>query len=136
MQELVGRTLSGNVQLARTDYKELSRTDTCSLLEVKPVTGFKHQIRVHLADGILCPVLGDYKFAGPIFRLSKLINNKMTAIGSTKGYNRAFVYLHAYQLVVPQDEGDPIIITAPLPDHFIRAATGLRLKLPSLTHKK
>lgn len=36
---------------------------TCSLLQIEPVTGHKQQIRVHMADGLRCPILGDHKFS-------------------------------------------------------------------------
>lgn len=123
----MGKTLSGGIQLAWTDYTVLSKSSHCSLLEVKPLTGFKHQIRVHLADGLLCPVLGDYKFAGPLFRKSEPLNKKMIAIGKVSDYSSECVYLHAYQLIVPQDSGKPLVITAPLPNLFLRTASALGL---------
>jgi 23S rRNA-/tRNA-specific pseudouridylate synthase len=34
-----------------------------SLVEIKPVTGFKHQIRAHLGLGLGTPILGDHKYS-------------------------------------------------------------------------
>ena len=114
-----------------TQYSTITQLkNVCSLLDVTPVTGFKHQIRVHLADGILCPVVGDYKFAGPMFRLQRSLAKKMAVIGSTKGFVRGPMYLHAYQVVIPQEEGKPLIINAPLPNHFITTVESLGLNLP------
>jgi 23S rRNA pseudouridine955/2504/2580 synthase len=48
---------------AHTEYKVLKRSGEVSLLEVKIVTGRKHQIRVHL-NHIGCPVVGDGKYGG------------------------------------------------------------------------
>lgn len=48
-------------RLSHTAYKVLTATNRFSLLEVKLLTGRKHQIRVHLAD-IGHPVMGDEKY--------------------------------------------------------------------------
>ncbi len=118
--------------MAMTAYSTISRMkNVCSLLDVNPITGFKHQIRVHLADAILCPVVGDYKFAGPLFRMQRSLAKKMTVIGSTKGFFRGPMYLHAYRVEIPQEEGQkPLVITAPLPNHFINTIESLGLDVP------
>lgn len=48
-------------KLAKTGYKVLGESGKYSLLEIKLLTGRKHQIRVHLADEG-CPVVGDKKY--------------------------------------------------------------------------
>jgi 23S rRNA-/tRNA-specific pseudouridylate synthase len=45
-------------QEARSDYRILGRRDGIAWLELKPLTGRSHQLRVHLAS-IGCPILGD-----------------------------------------------------------------------------
>ncbi|CAL4066621.1 unnamed protein product, partial [Meganyctiphanes norvegica] len=53
----------GASKLAITKYKVLSSVNSSSLIEVVPVTGVKHQIRVHLGFGLATPVLGDHKYS-------------------------------------------------------------------------
>ena len=131
-QDRAGRTVSGQVKLAWTKYSLLSRSeDNCSLIDVKPVTGFRHQIRVHLADAIMCPVLGDYKFAGPLFRLNKSLAKKMDLIGSMPGYTRGPLYLHAYQVKIPRKDKESLIINAPFPEYFVKTTVALGLMFPS-----
>lgn len=91
--------------------------------------GFKHQLRVHMADGLVCPVLGDYKFGGPLFRLHESLRRKMKAMEYVRGY----FYLHAAQLEIPNysgRKGKSLVITAPPPPHFVQTAKMLGLLLP------
>lgn len=48
-------------QLAELDYKLIASSDNYYLLEVNPITGRHHQIRVQLAS-IGCPIKGDLKY--------------------------------------------------------------------------
>ena len=54
-----GRTANG--KHAVTEYTVLKTTGQRSLLEVRTLTGRKHQIRVHLAD-LGCPIAGDDRY--------------------------------------------------------------------------
>lgn len=48
-------------KLSKTQYRVLKEVGDFSMLEIKILTGRKHQIRVHLADAG-CPVVGDRKY--------------------------------------------------------------------------
>ena len=50
-------------KLSRTGYKLLGHSRGMSLLDIRLLTGRKHQIRVHLADHHL-PIVGDMKYGG------------------------------------------------------------------------
>ena len=40
----------------------MSARNTCAVLELSPITGITHQVRVHLGLGLSCPILGDHKY--------------------------------------------------------------------------
>ncbi|XP_073011335.1 RNA pseudouridine synthase 3, mitochondrial [Typha latifolia] len=50
-------------QEAVTEYRVLGPTiNGCSWLELRPLTGRKHQLRVHCAEALGTPIVGDYKY--------------------------------------------------------------------------
>ncbi|KVH97132.1 Pseudouridine synthase, catalytic domain-containing protein [Cynara cardunculus var. scolymus] len=50
-------------QEAVTEYRVLGPTISgCSWLELRPLTHHKHQIRVHCAEALGTPIVGDYKY--------------------------------------------------------------------------
>ncbi|MEP7221440.1 MAG: pseudouridine synthase [Novosphingobium sp.] len=89
---------------ARTRYRVIdvagSRT---AWVELQPLTGRTHQLRVHMA-AIGHPIVGDGKYGGPEAFLTGTISRKM--------------HLHARRLIIDHPDGTPLDITAELPDHF------------------
>lgn len=76
-----------------------------SLLDAELRTGRTHQIRVHLAASGH-PVAGDEKYGPEAVRAALF----------AQGFKRMF--LHAHRLEIPHPvSGDPLHLTAPLPDH-------------------
>ena len=87
-----------NGKLAVTRYSPINKLRYFTLLELNPETGRKHQLRVHCAEVLKAPILGDAKY-------SKNVQHKN-------------LFLHAKQLVIPECK---LYIEAPLPEHFIDA---------------
>lgn len=79
-----------------TRYTVLSVHNGYSLLELKPVTGRTHQLRVHLSH-LQHPIVGDELYNG----------EKATRL-----------MLHAYSLVITLPSGESKTFIAPIPDEF------------------
>ncbi len=84
---------------AVTEWKLLHRGSSSALLLLQPVTGRTHQLRVHCADVLKCPVLGDRKYG--------LCSSESTREAATAGGR---LQLHAAALVVPQSLVSPQLL--------------------------
>ncbi len=102
---------SGEGQSARTRYRVLDRAgNRAAWVELQPLTGRTHQLRVHMA-AIGHPIVGDGKYGGPDAFLSGSISRKM--------------HLHARRLIIDHPDGDQIDVTAELPEHFANTMASL-----------
>ena len=96
-------------QAARTRYRVLDRAgNRAAWVELQPLTGRTHQLRVHMA-AIGHPIVGDGKYGGQDAFLTGSISRKM--------------HLHARRLIIdaPKDSkggGGTLDVTAELPEHF------------------
>jgi len=91
-------------QSARTRYRVIDRAgNRAAWVELHPLTGRTHQLRVHMA-AIGHPIVGDGKYGGQEAFLSGSISRKM--------------HLHARRLIIEHPDGAPLDVTAPLPEHF------------------
>lgn len=88
---------------ATTHYRLISSTPELSLVEVTPVTGRMHQIRVHLAESGF-PLLGDKRYGGPL-QLGEI------------SILRHMLHASSLNFQHPTRQED-IIISAPLPIDF------------------
>ena len=99
--------VDGNGKVAITDYTvQKEYPDGRALLELRPLTGRTHQLRVHLAH-LGCPIVGD-------------------AVYGHAHYGDRLM-LHAYRLEISipgQDGAERRIFTAPLPADFQEAIGG------------
>ncbi|MDE3060541.1 MAG: RluA family pseudouridine synthase [Pseudomonadota bacterium] len=103
---------------AVTEYRTLDAlARKFALLELKPLTGRTHQLRVHLA-AIGCPILGDHKYGGA--------SEDASAIGVEN-----ILHLHARRIVIPAAiAGKAVDVKAPLPEHMKRSFLALGLDIP------
>ena len=100
-----------NGQPSRTRYRVIERAgNAAAFVELQPLTGRTHQLRVHMA-AIGHPIVGDGKYGGKAAFLTGSISRKM--------------HLHARRLRIPGGEANQIDVTAPPPDHFADSLTSL-----------
>ncbi|HWK41855.1 MAG TPA: RluA family pseudouridine synthase [Croceibacterium sp.] len=98
-----------NGQPAKTRYRVVDRAgNRAAWVELQPLTGRTHQLRVHMA-AIGHPIVGDGKYGGQDAFLTGSISRKM--------------HLHARRLIIdsPKDSsggGGTLDVTAELPEHF------------------
>jgi tRNA pseudouridine32 synthase / 23S rRNA pseudouridine746 synthase len=93
---------------AVTRYRRLERLQDADLLEVEPLTGRRHQIRVH-CYAIGHPVLGDTRYG---------------AVRPVGGAPR--LMLHAIELRLPGVDGEPLVVRVDPPADFDAVLGGLR----------
>jgi len=97
-------TLDAAGQPATTGYRVIAEGEGVSLLELQPKTGRTHQLRVHCAYALQCPVIGDPFYGEKEGRFAHRESNLM---------------LHATNVVIPYDAKKPAVsATAPLPEHI------------------
>ena len=89
-------------QEAITEYRVLSRGDFgLTLLELSPITGRTHQLRVH-CQAMGFPILGDAIY------------------GTRDKLEPSYLHLHARAVTIPYNLKKPAIhVVAPLPAHII-----------------
>ncbi len=93
-----------NGQPAKTRYRIVERAgNSTAWVELQPLTGRTHQLRVHMA-AIGHPIVGDGKYGGQAAFLTGSISRKM--------------HLHARRLIIDSPDGGKIDVTAELPEHF------------------
>lgn len=93
--------VDANGQKAVTHYKVLAETAQHSFVELTPITGRTHQLRVHL-EALGCPIVGDPVYGREVPNLDD-----------------DHLHLLARSIEIPLSlKKDPIKVTAPLPEHM------------------
>ncbi|MBQ6130210.1 RluA family pseudouridine synthase [Candidatus Saccharibacteria bacterium] len=101
-----------NGKPATTFYKVLKTSGDLSLLELKPVTGRTHQLRVHLAY-LGTPILGD-----SVYKTSA--SEKLLAVlEKTRPNFQRRLFLHAQSLEITIPKGNRRTFEAPVPPDFL-----------------
>lgn len=98
---------------SQTDYRVIGEASGLCLVELKPLTGRTHQIRVHLSE-IGCPILGERIYdrspappAGPM------------------------LHLHAARISIPMRDGhEPVTVSAEVSPHIKATLDALGLAYP------
>jgi len=101
------------IEKAKTLYKVLDKNSICSLVEMKPITGRKHQLRKQLY-AIGNPIYGDQKYK---------LNNSDKAINKN-------LMLHSYEIKFMIND-KKYTYKALLPDYFKKLLKTKRLNFPS-----
>ena len=103
---------SGKGRVATSTYRTIQSFAGFTLVEVRPVTGRTHQVRVHMAF-LDCPLAGDALYGG------------RRSAGALVGLGRQF--LHAAGLKIALPGGDVRGFSSPLPDDLERSLAQLRV---------
>jgi len=95
-------------QKALTDYEVVEQLGKrVAWVALSPITGRTHQLRVHMMER-RAPILGDGKYGGPeAFLVAEGLSRKL--------------HLHAREIAVKRPNGSVLKVTAPLPDHMLKA---------------
>ena len=102
------------IEEAKTSFKILDKNSICSLVELKPITGRKHQLRKQLY-AIGNSIYGDNKYSNKLFKQSKNKN----------------LMLHAYQIKFMIND-QKYTYRASLPNYFSELLKVKRLNFPNL----
>ena len=95
--------VSADGKPAQTRVGLSRRYDAYSLVQCSPLTGRTHQIRVHLQDAGF-PIAGDERYG------DEDANRRLKALGLPR------LFLHAQSIAFPDEHGNELHFTAPLPD--------------------
>jgi 23S rRNA pseudouridine955/2504/2580 synthase len=98
-------------QGSQSKYRTLASGPEGAVVELEPLTGRMHQLRVHMAH-IGRPLIGDVRYGGAL----------TTAVGPAPR-----LMLHAARLSFPHPEGGTTTVEVPPPEDFARLRTALGL---------
>lgn len=87
-------------QASQSRYRTLAASPEGALVELSPLTGRMHQLRVHMAS-IGRPLVGDVRYGGSLMLAGRAAPRLM---------------LHASRLMFPHPDGGSVTVEAPMPD--------------------
>jgi len=126
------KNYKGNVSPAATEYSTLASHGSASLVELKMLSGAKHQIRIHLGLGLGTPVLGDHKYsyADQLGKPQRVAGDIVQRLKIKRSRTRDLpIFLHAKSIHIPEifPERD-LWINAKLPHFYSKALRTLKIK--------
>ncbi|XP_057963538.1 RNA pseudouridine synthase 4, mitochondrial [Malania oleifera] len=117
---IIGNDRPVSSQHAITEYQVIESSHGCTWLELSPRTGRKHQLRVHCAEVLGTPIVGDYKYGWQAHEKLKHFHsnnlednsNEMSPKGKTFAFGlhvengsisekHPHLHLHCKQMVLP-----------------------------------
>lgn len=105
----IARHGDAGAEHAVSDYRVIEQAGrSLSWLELRPVTGRTHQLRVHMLHA-RCPIIGDTKYFDD--------DPNWTFPG---GIQRR-LHLHARRIRIPHPDGGMLSATAPMPPHMVQS---------------
>ncbi|KAI8829531.1 pseudouridine synthase [Chytriomyces cf. hyalinus JEL632] len=109
------------IKKAVTSYRVLHSQKHVSLVEFTPMTGRKHQLRLHSAEVLKAAVVGDYKYGEGVPK------HLRSAFGSIKTVP---IHLHLREICIKDwyGPGKDFRVEAPLPSHMTRTLKAFNLK--------
>jgi len=120
---------------ATTYYRTLTTNNGAALMEYQPRSSFKHQIRVHSAEALSCPIIGDHKYSNyNSLKPQRLSNNLLNALAVKQSKVRSVpMHLHLRQLLIPDyikdnAEKPHMVLVAKTPGFFDRSLKRLGLR--------
>ena len=106
---------------AVTDYRTLDHAgQKLAWLELHPLTGRTHQLRVHCV-ALGAPIVGDVKYARP---------DQNNAFSATVAGLSSELHLHARALRLPHPAGGTLLVEADLPPHIAQTFRTLGFHAP------
>jgi len=107
---------------AITDYRTLDHAgQKLAWLELRPLTGRTHQLRVHCV-ALGAPIVGDVKYARP---------DQNNAFSATVAGLSGELHLHARALRLPHPAGGTLLVEADLPPHMTETFRTLGFAAPA-----
>jgi 23S rRNA pseudouridine955/2504/2580 synthase len=96
---------------SKSRYRIIERAgNSAAWVELQPLTGRTHQLRVHMA-AIGHPIVGDGKYGGKAAFLTGTISRRL--------------HLHSRRLRIDHPDGGALDISAPVPEHFAASLDAL-----------
>ncbi|CAD7700679.1 unnamed protein product [Ostreobium quekettii] len=102
---------------AETHYEVKAVAHGLAWVQLKPVTGRKHQLRQHCAFNLNSPVLGDRRYGRTTESLPAKMLPRVKKLMAPSS-NKHMIHLHAHELTLTICGGQPVRAVAPIPRHM------------------